>query len=219
MSAKIQVIYVTLLGSAIVWGVLSHQDAARQLSALEEKVTSLQQTLAAAKNDALAARVAQLEAREKRRAQPAKPPRPALDATTGRTDKAVLPSDGKTLARLKAALREEVATMVEAESDEASAAKREARKSRWRDGVMHSLADFVSDRELDAETAEKVNAYMARSITEGMAKWAKVEAQEMSFYEFRKEMRTARKAFEEEMADLLSEDDYAALVEAFPAKF
>jgi len=216
MNSKLQGVSLLILGLAAVWGFLAQRDAAEQLATLESQVASLRASLTEASASALADRVAELEtARAVRSAEPPKAPSPR--SKPGGAD--LTGSTPQKIAELKDALRSEMATMVEAKSDQARVAKRDERRARWREGALHSVADFVNDRELDEETAEKVTAYMERSIGDGMAQWAKVEAQEMSFYEFRKEMKKARKAFEDEMASLLSDEDYTALIEAFPAKF
>jgi len=222
MNTKVQVISLLLICGVVVWGGFARQDAAEQLMALEAKVATLQKALAEHPSEGLSRRVAKLEAQEGRApsggdlARRAKTSRP-MDGSAAAPE--IARAVKQDLQELKAALRDEVATMVESETDQARAAKREEKRARWREGAMHSVADFISDRGLDEDVGEKVGGYMERAIGDGMAMWAKVEAQEMSFYEFRKEMRKSRKAFEEEMSALLSEEDYAALIEAFPAKF
>jgi len=122
------------------------------------------------------------------------------------------------LTEISEELRDEIAEMVASEQEGARKDRREEWRAKFVDGMRESVSEFVEDHELDEELGQQIQSIFDEGIKEGIELHKEMEAEEISWYEFRKEMKANREAFESDLSAILSEEDFEALMEVFPKR-
>ena len=127
-------------------------------------------------------------------------------------------ADPAKLNQIKEELRDE---LVEIAADEQEAAQ-EDRKQQWRnrieDGMKESIAEFVEDHQIDKATASQIQNLADERWKEGMKLWEELEKEEISWYQLQKERKANREAFEADVAELLTDEEFEAFMVIFPKR-
>lgn len=113
-------------------------------------------------------------------------------------------------------LRQEVAAIVEEERSSAHEKRREEWESRMKEGFAQSLMDFADDLGIDAPTIGKVQVLFNDMMDRRAELQRELQAQNMSFYEFRQESRKFDQEMHEKMSQLLSQEQLEAFADTFP---
>jgi hypothetical protein len=122
------------------------------------------------------------------------------------------------LTEIKDALRDELVDMVAEEQEVASEERHKERRAKWMDGMRQSVEEFATDRELDEEVAQQIQSIVDAGMEEGMKLHEEMKNEDISYYEFRKEMKANREVFESDLSGVVSGEDYDALMELFPGR-
>jgi hypothetical protein len=122
------------------------------------------------------------------------------------------------LTEIKDALRDELVGMVAEEQEVASEERRNERRAKWIDGMRQSVEEFAADRELDEEVAQQIQSIVDAGMEEGMKLHEEMKNEDISYYEFRKEMKANREVFESDLSGVVSGEDYDELMELFPGR-
>jgi len=129
-----------------------------------------------------------------------------------------LEGDSSSLTQLKEELRDE---LVEIAADEQEAAQ-EDRKQEWRnrieDGMRQSIAEFVDEHQIDKSTAEQIQTLADDRWKDGMKLWEELEKEEISWYQLQKERKANREAFEADVAEMLTDEEFEAFMVIFPKR-
>lgn len=125
----------------------------------------------------------------------------------------------KRIRALKADLLGEVTTIVEEEQQRAQQRQVEEQEQRWRDGLARSIKDFADDQGLDSRKAGKILPILEDTFKHNASLRQQLDAQNISFYEYRQERNLSQEVLDEELLDVLTEEEFKAFKEAFPRRF
>ena len=127
-------------------------------------------------------------------------------------------ANGVELTEIPDAIRDELVEIVEEEQDNASEDRKEEWRRRFAEGMRSSVEEFVEDRGISDNVADQMRTLFEDGMSERMRLWQEMENEEISWYQMRKEMKSNREAWEDDMQGLLSEDDFQELLEIFPKR-
>jgi hypothetical protein len=213
MMSKISMAISALaLVSAAVTGFLyfdSRRDVAalaRQVDALETHAEDLSRQLASLAVNAPTGRRARFPVSDAPIAQ---------DIVGPQTADAPPPASGDRPS-LDADLRQEVASIVEAQQETAREKRRQEWESRMKEGLAQSLQEFAEDHRLDETTTAQVQTLLEGSMNRRAELRQDLESRNISFYEFRQENRRQEEEMQANLSKLLTREQIAAFVDAFP---
>ena len=126
---------------------------------------------------------------------------------------------GAELTEIPDSLRDELVQIVEDEQEIASENRREEWRTRMRDGMRESVEEFVEDRGVSDGVAEQMRTIFEDGMDEASRLYGEMREEEISWYQFRKEMKSNREAWEGDLEAILSEDDFQEILEVFPRRF
>jgi len=220
LNTKVQIGALVLFFSAFAWGAVTQVRLSNDVGKLTDRIEEME-------DQALMASSARSAYRSGRGPGKAMGPRgkrkgkvslaegdlDGLSAQSGSGD-----ADPAKLKQIKEELRDE---LVEIAADEQEAAQ-EDRKQEWRnrieDGMRQSIAEFVDDHQIDKSTATQIQNLSDERWKEGMKLWEELEKEEISWYQLQKERKANREAFESDVADLLTDEEFEAFMVIFPKR-
>ena len=122
------------------------------------------------------------------------------------------------LTEIPDSLRDELVQIVEDEQEIASENRREEWRTRMREGMRDSVEEFVDDRGISDDVAEQMRTIFEDGMEEMSRLYTDMRNEDISWYQFRKEMKANREAWEGDLEAILSEDDYQEILEVFPRR-
>ena len=123
------------------------------------------------------------------------------------------------LTEIPEALRDELVQIVEAEQENASENRREEWRARFEEGMRSSVEEFVEERGVSDEVASQMRTIFEEGMQEASRLHNEMKDEEISWYQFRKEMKANREAWEEDLESVMSDDDFQEILEVFPRRY
>lgn len=218
MTQKIQIVVLSLLALIVVWSANSQRAVVSEVSALSERLNLLEDRGAGMAERRSAKREGKASRHGKRK-MGAKAKAHLAQQGGGRTgDTGSTQADPAELTQIKEDLRDELVGMVAEEQELANEERHEKRRARFVDGMRESVAEFVEDRGIEEAVALQIQGIVDAGIEEGIKLHEEMKNEDISYYEFRKEMKANREVFEADLAQVVDGEDYDALMELFPGR-
>lgn len=220
MANRIQIAVLSLLVLLTVWSMNAQRTVVSDVSGLSERLSLLEERattgFSVADGRARGGRAMRDRSGRRMGAKAKAHLEAQADAESGDTGAKAAPA--AELTEIKDALRDELVGMVAEEQEVASEERRSERRARWIDGMRQSVEEFAIDRELDDDVAQQIQSIVDAGMEEGMKLHEEMKNEDISYYEFRKEMKANREVFESDLSGVVSGEDYDALMELFPGR-
>ena len=218
MASRIWMGVAGLGGVLLLWSTLSQRSMVAKLDGLTERVALLEE-----RGEAVAARRAgRGEASSGRsvfrgKSKGKRMRRQAAEQTdTGSPGSVAPPAE---LTEITDTLRDELVQIVEDEQEIASENRREEWRTRMREGMRESVEEFVEDRGISEEVSDQMRTIFEDGMEEASRLYGEMRNEDISWYQFRKEMKANREAWEGDLESILSDEDYQEILEVFPRRY
>lgn len=220
MTSRIWIGAAALGGVLLVWSTVSQRSMVAKLDELTERVALLEE-----RGGAVAVRRAgRGEAsseraffRGKSKSKGRRKMRQASEQVdSGSSGSAASPAE---LTEITDTLRDELVQIVEDEQEIASENRREEWRTRMREGMRESVEEFVEDRGISEDVAEQMRTIFEDGMEEASRLYGEMRNEDISWYQFRKEMKANREAWEGDLESILSDEDYQEILEVFPRRY
>ncbi len=217
MANRIQLAVLVLLAGLLVWNISAQRAVVDEVEELSERMALLEersQERAARRGMGRNGKAGRAMMRMRSKLEAAR-----VGASEGDTGAAGASGRGVAeLTEIPESMRDELVEIVEAEGEEARQNRRQEWRERFQDGMRSSVDEFVEDRGISDDVAEQMHNIFDDGIKEGMRLYQEMENEEISWYQFRQEMRANREAWEQDLEAILSEEDYQEVLEVFPRR-
>jgi hypothetical protein len=217
MATRVQIAVLALIALLVAWSANSQRAVVSEVNTISERLSLLEERAEGLASRRAGGRMGKSGPGRRMRRAKAQAVLNGEEASNS-ADTGAPRAGAAELTLIKEELRDEIAGMVADEQEEAHADRRAMWRSRMVDGLRESVADFVEDRGIDEAVGQQIQSMIDQGIKETMQLHDEMEADEISWYEFRKEMKANRESLEAELAGMVSDEDYDALMELFPRR-
>jgi hypothetical protein len=218
MVQKFQFAVLSLLALIVVWSANSQRAVVSEVSALSERINLMEERAGGMEGSRADRREGKAARQGKRKMGAKAKAHLARQAGGGSGDTGSTQAGAAELTQIKEDLRDELVGMVAEEQEVASEERHERRRARFVDGMRESVAEFVEERSIEEAVALQIQGIVDAGIEEGMKLHQEMKNEDISYYEFRKEMKANREAFEADLSNVVEGEDYEALMELFPSR-
>lgn len=217
MASRVLMGSAALGGVLLVWSVVSQRSMVAKIDGLTDRIALLEERSGAV-GIRRAGRVEGADSRAVFRGKSkGRRVRPAAAASED-TGSAPPVAGSAELTEIPDSLRDELVQIVEDEQEIASENRREEWRTRMREGMRDSVEEFVDDRGISDDVAEQMRTIFEDGMEEMSRLYTDMRNEDISWYQFRKEMKANREAWEGDLEAILSEDDYQEILEVFPRR-
>lgn len=217
MASRVLMGSAALGGVLLVWSVVSQRSMVAKIDGLTDRIALLEERSGAV-GIRRAGRVEDADSRAVFRGKSkGRRVRRAAEASED-TGSAPPVAGSAELTEIPDSLRDELVQIVEDEQEIASENRREEWRTRMREGMRDSVEEFVDDRGISDDVAEQMRTIFEDGMEEMSRLYTDMRNEDISWYQFRKEMKANREAWEGDLEAILSEDDYQEILEVFPRR-
>ena len=217
MASRVLMGSAALGGVFLVWSVVSQRSMVAKIDGLTDRIALLEERSGAV-GIRRAGRVDGADSRAVFRGKSkGRRVRPAAAASED-TGSAPPVAGSAELTEIPDSLRDELVQIVEDEQEIASENRRVEWRTRMREGMRDSVEEFVDDRGISDDVAEQMRTIFEDGMEEMSRLYTDMRNEDISWYQFRKEMKANREAWEGDLEAILSEDDYQEILEVFPRR-
>lgn len=219
MSSRGWMVAAVLGGVLLIWNAVSQRAMLAKVDGISERVALLEERAGALAVRRSGRGEAVSDRARYRGKSKGKRMRPQGEGRTGDTASEGPVASSAELTEIADSLRDELVQIVEDEQEIASENRREEWRTRMREGMRESVEEFVDDRGISDDVAEQMRTIFEDGMEESSRLYGEMRNEEISWYQFRKEMKANREAWEGDLGALLSDDDYQEILEVFPRRF
>lgn len=218
MAQRVQIAVLVLVALVVTWSANSQRAVVSEVGLLSERLTLLEERAEGVADRRINRREGKASRHGGRLMGAKAKAHLAKHGTEKAGDTGASKANPAELTQIKEDLRDELVGMVAEEQEIATEERHERRRARFVDGIRESISELVEDRDIEEATAQQIQTIVDAGIEEGMKLHEEMKNEDISYYEFRKEMKANRESFEADLANVVSGDDYDALMELFPSR-
>ena len=218
MTSRVWIGAAVVGGALLVWSTVSQRSMVAKIDGLTERVALLEErggkvaARRAGRGEASSGRsVFRGKSKGRRMMRQA-----GEQGDSGSAGSAASPAE---LTEITDTLRDELVQIVEDEQEIASENRREEWRTRMREGMRESVEEFVEDRGISEDVAEQMRTIFEDGMEEASRLYGEMRNEDISWYQFRKEMKANREAWEGDLESILSDEDYQEILEVFPRRY
>jgi len=207
-----------LVAAVVAWSASSQRAVVTEVGAISERLSLLEERAEGVVQRHASRRSGKIGKGRRMQRGKSKLLSPDREASAASADTGAPKAGPAELTEISDELRDEIANLVADEQEGAHKNRRAEWRARFVDGMRESVSEFVEDHGIDEDLGQQIQTIFDEGIKEGIQLHKEMEAEEISWYEFRKEMKANREAFESDLSAILSEEDFEALMEVFPQR-